>query len=160
MAQNYTLSRVGVSEVDLFSAELETIKPIFDTILQLMDKESLLKRRAIEASGTAFAPHSDFKVGASLISDDGKVFSGSNVEPVVVSLGICAERNVIFQAIGAGHRKIAGIVIYTPTDEPILPCGACRELISEFGPDAEILSFTPTTEERNTIPDLLPKELV
>lgn len=124
-----------------------------------MDKENLLKRRAIKASETAFAPHSGFKVGASLITEDGEIFSGSNVEPVVVSLGICAERNVVFQAVGSNHQKIAGIVIYTPTDEPTLPCGACRELISEFGADAEILSFTPTSEERNTIRDLLPKEL-
>ncbi|MBI4091945.1 MAG: cytidine deaminase [Candidatus Levybacteria bacterium] len=124
-----------------------------------MEKESILKRRAVEASEKAFAPHSKFKVGASLITEDGEVFSGSNVEPITLSLGICAERNVVFQAVGSGHKKITGIVIYTPTEEPTLPCGACRELISEFGSDAEILSFTPTSEERNTIQDLLPKEL-
>lgn len=124
-----------------------------------MEKENVLKQSAIAASEMAYAPYSNFRVGVSLITEDGQVFSGCNVEHAVYSLGICAERSAIFQAVGAGHRRIDGIVIYTPTEEPTLPCGACREVLHEFGSTAEILSFTPIAEERNTIQDLLPKDI-
>jgi cytidine deaminase len=97
---------------------------------------------ARRAAARAYCPYSHFPVGAALLTDHGEIFSGCNVENASYGLTICAERNAIFQAAAHGARPLVvrAIVVFTPTDAPIAPCGACRQVLNEFGPDAEVIS--------------------
>lgn len=118
----------------------------------------LLRERAAAASLNAYCPYSHFPVGAAVLADGGDIFSGCNVENASFGLTICAERNAIFQAIAAGARKLLAIVIYTPTPIPALSCGACRQVIREFGSDLLIYSFCDGPESLSaTIAELLPR---
>ena len=100
-----------------------------------------LRQAAVAASEHAYCPYSGFLVGAAVLVDDGTIFPGANVENASLGLTICAERNAIFQAVARGHRRIEAVAVFTPTGSPTPPCGACRQVIHEFGPDAEILCF-------------------
>jgi cytidine deaminase len=102
-----------------------------------------LKAAAKTAAGRAYAPYSKFTVGAAILTFSGKIFSGCNVENASYGLTNCAERTAIFNAVAAGERKLRlkCVVVYTPTDMPTAPCGACRQVINEFGPNARILSI-------------------
>ena len=86
------------------------------------------------------------------------MFSGCNVENASFGLTICAERNAIFQAVAKGQRQLKALVVYTPTPEPTLPCGACRQVILEFGPDVEVIVVCdgPAVLHRRSA-DLLPE---
>ncbi len=95
---------------------------------------------ARDASTRAYAPYSRFRVGAAVLADDGRVFTAANVENASYGLTSCAERNAVFAAVSAGVRAIVAVAIHTPTGEPVSPCGACRQVIFEFGPDARIVS--------------------
>lgn len=97
-----------------------------------------LAAAAKEASTRAYCPYSRFPVGAAVRAADGRVFAGCNVENASFGLTVCAERNAIFTAVGAGARQISALVIYTPTDAPVTPCGACRQVLLQFGRDAEV----------------------
>ncbi len=88
----------------------------------------------------AYAPYSRFPVGAAVLVSDGTIFSGCNIENASYGLTVCAERVAVFQAVVAGKCDIEGVVVYTPTSEPTAPCGACRQVILEFAPDAEVVS--------------------
>ncbi len=92
------------------------------------------------ASANAYCPYSKFRVGAVVLTTSGEVYTGCNVENASYGLTICAERNAIFRAVASGGKSIAAVVIYTPTDAPAAPCGACRQVINEFGPDALVIS--------------------
>ena len=91
----------------------------------------------------AYCPYSHFRVGAAVLTDDRRIAWGGNVENASYGLTICAERNAVFQAVTQSARPTAilAVVIYTPTPEPTAPCGACRQVINEFGPDAEVRSI-------------------
>ncbi|GLU33476.1 cytidine deaminase [Trinickia caryophylli] len=105
-----------------------------------MDKEALLSR-ASAARERAYAPYSKFKVGAALLTRDGKVFDGCNVENASYGLCNCAERTAFFSAVAAGYRRgdFAALAVIGDTDGPIAPCGACRQVIIELGgPDLEV----------------------
>ena len=91
------------------------------------------------ASARAYCPYSKFPVGAAVLTGSGETFSGCNVENASYGLTICAERNAIFQAVAKGKTTIVAVVVYTPTTIPSAPCGACRQVTNEFGPDAEIV---------------------
>lgn len=91
-----------------------------------------LIHRAVAAKKTSYSPYSKFRVGAALLTDDGEIFSGCNVENASYGLAICAERNAIFQMAFAGKRKISAIAVTTDENGFITPCGACRQVISEF----------------------------
>ena len=107
----------------------------------------------------AYCPYSHFRVGAAVLTDDGRIAWGCNVENASYGLTICAERNAVFQAVAqaGGTVVIRAVVIYTPTPEPTAPCGACRQVINEFGPDAEILSICDGPRElRFRLSELLP----
>jgi cytidine deaminase len=97
---------------------------------------------ARQVATNAYCPYSRFRVGAAVLTEQGEVFSGCNVENASYGLTICAERNAIFHAVArtAVPLVIRAVVVFTPTSEPTAPCGACRQVINEFGPDAEILS--------------------
>ena len=84
------------------------------------------------ARDRAYAPYSNFYVGAALLSKEGNIYTGCNVENMSYGLTICAERNAVFKMIEAGDREIEEILIIGKTPEPLFPCGACRQVIAEF----------------------------
>ena len=87
---------------------------------------------ARKAQSRAYAPYSKFKVGAALLSASGKIHTGANVENASYGLTICAERAALAQAVNAGHTRFQAIVITAPSSRPT-PCGACRQVLAEFG---------------------------
>lgn len=90
-------------------------------------------------------------------TEDGSVFCGCNVENASSGLTICAERSAIFQAVTAGHRRVVQVAIYTPTPTPTAPCGACRQVIAEFGSAVLIESFCDGPDVlRTSLAELLP----
>jgi cytidine deaminase len=102
-----------------------------------------LVRRAVEAKKKAYAPYSKFRVGSAVLSDDGEVFTGCNVENSSYGLSICAERHAVFRLAFAGKRKIAAVAVATDERGFITPCGACRQVIGEFaGAETEIILAT------------------
>ena len=106
----------------------------------------------------AHAPYSHFQVGAALESENGKVFSGCNVENISYGLTICAERNAVFAAIASGARSFRRIVIVADSKEPVTPCGACRQVLSEFSEDMEVISVNLEGKEfRASLSELLPR---
>jgi cytidine deaminase len=116
-----------------------------------------LRAAARDASARAYAPYSRFHVGAAVLADDGRIFASANVENASYGLSSCAERNAIFAAVFAGARRIVAVVIHTPTPDPVSPCGACRQVIFEFGSDAVVVSGCDAVHERRwTIGELLP----
>ncbi len=88
--------------------------------------------RAASAKQHSYSPYSKFRVGAAVLTDDGVIFSGCNVENASYGLSICAERNAIFQAAHAGKRNIVAVAVSSDEKGFITPCGACRQVISEF----------------------------
>jgi len=86
----------------------------------------------------AYAPASRFRVGAALLTDDGQTFVGCNVENASYGLTICAERAAVCAAVAAGKRRIEAVAIVTDLEEPARPCGACRQVLAEFGKDMEV----------------------
>lgn len=117
-----------------------------------------LIERAKNAAKHAYCPYSNFPVGAIIVTKNGKVYSGCNVENAAYGSTICAERSAICKMIAAGERQIEWVVIYTPTDIASAPCGACRQVINEFGPDARVVSICDSKDEINVLlSDLLPR---
>lgn len=104
-----------------------------------MNIEPLLSaaRKVREA---AYAPYSKFAVGAALQTKSGRVFTGCNVENLSFGLTICAERSALFAAVAAGERDFEAVVIVADSKQPVTPCGACRQVLAEFGLDLEICS--------------------
>lgn len=97
------------------------------------DKE--LINYAIQASKRAYAPYSNFKVGAALLTKNNQLFLGSNIENSSYSLTCCAERVAIFKAISEGETSFIKLAVVANTDKPVTPCGACRQVMSEFFDD-------------------------
>ena len=124
-----------------------------------------LVRAALAARKKAYAPYSRFHVGAAVLAADGKVYTGANVENASYGLTICAERAAISTAVSAGARAIRAIaVVGAPAGkrpergrEAVGPCGACRQVIFEFGPDADVLMLSASGVEAVPIRSLLPK---
>ena len=87
----------------------------------------------------AYAPYSHFQVGAALETEDGTIFKGCNVENLSYGATICAERNAVFQAVAAGHKKFKAIAVIADLPTPITPCGMCRQVLGEFGGETEVI---------------------
>ena len=117
-----------------------------------------LKQRAREAAQHAYAPYSGFCVGAAVLAANGEIHAGANVENASLGLTLCAERNAVFQAVSRGVRRIEAIVVYTPTQAATTPCGACRQVLHEFGPDARVIccSDDAAAERSYALAELLP----
>ncbi len=95
------------------------------------DAKALLSR-ARDCLGTAYAPYSQFQVAAAVLDHAGRIFTGVNIENASYSLTICAERVAIFSAVAAGARRIRALAVTSRNIKPVTPCGACRQVISEF----------------------------
>ncbi|MDG3003792.1 cytidine deaminase [Paludisphaera mucosa] len=110
------------------------------------------------AAAHAYCPYSKFRVGAAVLGGDGAVFSGCNVENASYGLTICAERNAVFQLAAAGGTpSVRAVLIYTPTPTPTAPCGACRQVLNEFGPTCVVVSACDGPDAiETTLDQLLP----
>lgn len=87
----------------------------------------------------AYVPYSHFPVGAALLADDGTLYTGCNIENASFGLTNCAERTAIFKMVSDGRRRFTAIAVIGDTEGPCSPCGACRQVMSEFGPDARVV---------------------
>lgn len=122
-----------------------------------MDYQFLMDK-AIEASKNSYSPYSHFAVGACVLGESGNYYYGCNFENSSFGLTICAERNAIGNAIANGEKQIKAIAIFSPNMEDCLPCGACRQVISEFCGEEGIDIITKTQEglKSRNINELLP----
>ena len=94
---------------------------------------------AREARGRAYVPYSRFPVGAAVLAEDGTLYTGCNIENASFGLTNCAERTAIYKMVSDGRRRFTTIAVIADTDGPCSPCGACRQVLSEFGPDARVI---------------------
>jgi cytidine deaminase len=115
-----------------------------------------LVRAAEAARRHAHAPYSRYHVGAAVETEDGAIYAGCNVENASYGLTICAERAAVCAAVAAGARKIRKVVVVTDSDPPGAPCGACRQVLAEFGLDMEVTAIGPAGRMQWTLRDLLP----
>ena len=95
---------------------------------------------ALAVRSRAYAPYSHFAVGAAVQAKSGAIYSGCNVENASYGLTLCAERNALFQAIAAGEREFSILAVVADTPQPVAPCGACRQVMAEFGVDIIVLA--------------------
>jgi cytidine deaminase len=127
-------------------------------LAQALQGELLAAAR--EAQAAAYAPYSNFAVGAAVLLSDGTIYQGCNVENASFGLTVCAERVAVFNAISDGRMDIAAIAVITSAPKMCKPCGACRQVIAEFSqadnPIVIISAQTSGETETETITDLLP----
>lgn len=122
-----------------------------------MDKTGLIDE-AKKAREMAYVPYSKFKVGAALLTKDGKVYRGCNIENAAYSMCNCAERTALFKAYSEGDKEYAALAVVADTDRPVSPCGACRQVISELCPKEMkvILTNLKNDIQELTVEELLP----
>ena len=119
------------------------------------DERELIEK-ALQVRKNAYAPYSEYQVGAALLTTNGKIFTGVNVENAAYPDSICAERSAIFSAVSAGERAFTAIAVATRNGGT--PCGSCRQVMSEFGLDIEVLLVDEKGEliQQSTVRELLP----
>ena len=121
-----------------------------------MDKSELIKR-ATTVQQNAYAPYSNFSVGAALLTKSGKIFTGCNVENISFRLTVCAEEAAVAAAISGGEKEFVAIAVVTDSNEPAMPCGGCRQVLAEFNPDIEIITATTNGRSQTVLlSELLP----
>lgn len=115
-----------------------------------------MEAAARTAAGNAYVPYSRFAVGAALLTADGRIVTGCNVENAAYGLTNCAERTAVFRArVEANMQEIVAICIYTPTATPTPPCGSCRQVLNEFGPTMRVRMICDGPETIDTTLDAL-----
>jgi cytidine deaminase len=127
------------------------------SLQQLTPDERALVEAARAASEHAYARYSGYRVGAAIRSDDGRIFSGCNVENASYGATMCAERSAIFGLVSAGARRISAVCVYAPAEPMAMPCGMCRQVIAEFCVDAPVLVAGPGGVLRRSFAELLPE---
>lgn len=121
------------------------------------EQQTGLREVAKEVSRNSYSPYSRFAVGAAVLTTEGTMIAGTNLENAPYGLTICAKRSALFHAISKGRGDIVAIGIYAPTQELALPCGACRQVLSELAPKAEVLCFAQNAGPScHSVADLLP----
>ncbi|MEO0132104.1 MAG: cytidine deaminase [candidate division WOR-3 bacterium] len=124
----------------------------------MKNKEQELIAEAKKAIKFAYAPYSKFKVGCALLTKNGRIFTGCNIENASYGLTVCAERVALFKAISEGESELEKLVIYTPTNEFTYPCGACRQTLAEFNPNLEVILINKQNKlAQLKLSSLLPK---
>ena len=118
-------------------------------------KQELLKA-ALDARLKAYAPYSKFLVGAAVLAASGKIYTGCNIENASYGLTVCAERNALFNAVGAGERKFTALCVVGDMEGPISPCGACRQVMAEFKVPCIILANLKGEVKEYSLEELLP----
>ncbi len=118
--------------------------------------QARLLRAARGAAKNAYAPFSKLKVGAAVLTANGRIFAGCNIENSSYGLTICAERVAIFEAVSAGEREIAAVLVYADTAKLTPPCGACLQVISEFSVNPEIVLSNGRSTKKYRLKELLP----
>lgn len=127
----------------------------------LLSEEQFRKlyEAACSATENSYSPYSHFPVGAALLMEDGSIIKGANIENRSFGLTNCAERSAIFTAASAGYRSFIALVIVTPSsDYPVGPCGACRQVLTEFAPGDTPVWFGPNWDNmvKTTLGELYP----
>ena len=123
----------------------------------MTDEDRELLDHAFAVQDNAHAPFSKYPVGAAVRTEDGAIFTGCNVESASFSLTCCAERVAVFKAVSEGHTRVMSCAIVTIEDEPALPCGACRQVLWEFGGDVRIVLGNGKGKTRTLqLEDILP----
>lgn len=113
-------------------------------------------RQARDAMTRAYAPYSGFKVGAAIVAE-GRIFTGQNIENASHPVAVCAERNAVAHMVNAGVLTIDAVAVVTEAEKPTPPCGACRQVLWEFGPASIVIAETPAGERAVwALEDLLP----
>lgn len=120
-------------------------------------KDEELLEKAVKARTGAYAPYSGYHVGAAALAESGNIYTGANVENRSYGLTVCAERNAIFAAVSAGERNIAKVAIVADGERVPLPCGACLQVMEEFGVREVVVAKADGTSETYALADLLPK---
>jgi cytidine deaminase len=107
----------------------------------MFDEEIIPKllEKARQARDEAYAPYSHFPVGAAVLTADGRIFTGCNIENASFGASMCAERVAIFAAVAAGRHQIMALAVIADTPQPVAPCGLCRQVLSEFSPDCQVI---------------------
>lgn len=113
----------------------------------MISNDDLIKN-AYDAMKKAYAPYSKFSVGAALLSADGQMFTGCNVENISYGLTICAERSAVCKAVSYGVTEFSAIAIVTDAKKPVSPCGACRQVLAEFSKDLTVIMATVSGERK------------
>jgi cytidine deaminase len=130
-----------------------TESAVSDEIKALIDDAVELARDAMDR---AYAPYSGFAVGAAIVAN-GQIFTGQNIENASYPVSVCAERNAVGRMIDAGERRIDAVAVVTAAAHPTPPCGACRQVLWEFGPQALVVAETTGGERIMwALEDLLP----
>lgn len=123
----------------------------------MMDAETKeLWQAAVNVRQNAYTPYSHFKVGAAVLAASGKIYCGCNIENASYGLTCCAERNAIFAAVCAGERDFKALCVVADGDKPVAPCGACRQVIAEFGIPKIVMSNLQGDIKIMTAEELLP----
>jgi len=121
------------------------------------EKKEKLYNAAKEVIKNAYVPYSNFPLSAALLTKEGKIFTGVNIENAAYGATMCAERTAIFKAVSEGYRDFEAILILTKTNNPVSPCGSCRQVINEFNQDLEVIMMTKDKNEIiKTNDELLP----
>jgi cytidine deaminase len=118
--------------------------------------QASLLRAARAAEDRAYAPYSQFKVGAAVLTSSGRIFSGCNIENGSYGLTVCAERVAVFKAVLGGERKVKAVLVYAGTVKLTPPCGACLQVISEFSENPEIVLSNGRSTKTYRLRELLP----
>ncbi len=116
-----------------------------------------LLEAAARARENAYAPYSEYPVGAALEVSDGSVFVGSNVENSSLGMTLCAERSAVAAAVAAGHRDFRRLALSVREGDPPAPCGACRQVLGEFAPSLSVLSEANGVSRKWVLDALLPE---